>query len=323
MAIRVLATLAKAGKERLRAGSGMRRGLPSLLLLTLLVGATSFRSEPATRNTSEELRLLRRYKRTRDPAALDLLVERFLPLAHALARRYWRGRQPLEDLFQIAGMGLVKAIERFDPARGVAFSAYAVPTILGELKRYFRDSSRPLYVPQRIQENAMQINHAADELRRRLGRSPSAREIAEATGLELRAVIEAAQAVLACDTLSLESARTTAGQEPGSSYAETVGYLDEHYEQIEYMEMIAPTLKALTPRERLILHLRFVEDLTQAQIANEIGLSQMHVSRLLRRSLARLRAVANANVPANAVPARARLNGAAANDRGQAAGAAG
>jgi len=272
----------------------------------------SFRPEAAAWDILEEQRLFRHYKKTGDPATRERLVERFLPLAQRLARRYWRGREPFDDLAQIAGMGLVKAIEGFDPERGPAFSAYAVPTILGELKRYFRDSSRPVYVPQRIQENAMKIDLAADELRRRLGRSPSAREIAETTGLGLRAVIEAGQAVLACDTLSLDSARATAAQEPGASYADTVGYPDERYELIEQMELIAPALEALTPRERLILHLRFVRDLTQAEIASEIGLSQMHVSRLLRRSLARLRAVASSDFSAEAAPSVSR-NGKAVN----------
>jgi RNA polymerase sigma-B factor len=228
-----------------------------------------------------------------DAAARDALVERFLPLARQLARRYQRANEPLDDLVQVASIGLVKAVDRFDPERGVAFSSYAVPTILGELKRYFRDSGWALHVPRGTQERAMQVDRSIKELARREGRSPSVAEVAEHVGASVEEVLSAMEASLAYEAVSLESER--AGSEPGSdTYADSIGSEDERYELVEYGASIAPALQALTPRDRLILHLRFAEDLTQSQIAERIGVSQMQVSRLIRRSLARLREVAQA-----------------------------
>jgi RNA polymerase sigma-B factor len=228
-----------------------------------------------------------------DTAARDALVERFLPLARQLARRYQRAKEPLDDLVQVASIGLVKAVDRFDPSRGIAFSSYAVPTILGELKRYFRDSGWALHVPRGTQERAMQVDRAIKELAGREGRSPSVPEVAEHAGLSVEEVLTAMEASLAYEAVSLESER--AGSDPGGdTYAESIGSDDERYELVEYGATIAPALDALSARDRLILHLRFAEDLTQSQIAERIGVSQMQVSRLIRRSLARLREVAQA-----------------------------
>ena len=228
-----------------------------------------------------------------DAAAREALVERFLPLARQLARRYQRAKEPLDDLVQVASIGLVKAVDRFDPSRGIAFSSYAVPTILGELKRYFRDSGWALHVPRGTQERAMQVDRAIKELAGRQGRSPSVAEVAEHAGISVEEVLSAMEASLAYEAVSLESER--AGSDPGSdTYAESIGSDDERYELVEYGASIAPALDALSPRDRLILHLRFSEDLTQSQIAERIGVSQMQVSRLIRRSLARLREVARA-----------------------------
>ena len=248
---------------------------------------------PAGGGTREDRRLLIRYHEEGDASAREELVERFLPLARQLARRYQRQNEPLDDLMQVASMGLVKAIDRFDPARGTAFSTYAVPTILGELKRYFRDSGWAVHVPRGMQERVMKLDQASQELHRKLGRSPSASELAAELNLTSEEVLEAMEAASAYDAISLEEQRGSESrdsQEP--TYADSLGTEEERYELVEYGAAIAPTMKALSERERLILHLRFVEDLTQSEIADRIGVSQMHVSRLIRRALARLRAVA-------------------------------
>ena len=250
------------------------------------------KTRPAGPNTREDRRLLIRYHEQGDLAAREELVERFLPLARQLARRYQRQNEPLDDLMQVASMGLVKAIDRFDPSRGTAFSTYAVPTILGELKRYFRDSGWAVHVPRGMQERVMKLDQASQELHRRLGRSPSAGELAQELELTPEEVLEAMEAASAYDAISLEEQRSDSSDSQDPTYADSLGSEEERYELVEYGAAIAPTMKALSERERLILHLRFVEDLTQTEIADRIGVSQMHVSRLIRRALARLRAVA-------------------------------
>jgi RNA polymerase sigma-B factor len=247
---------------------------------------------PQSANTREDRRLLIRYHDEGDMLAREELVERFLPLARQLARRYQRQNEPLDDLMQVASMGLVKAIDRFDPERGTAFSTYAVPTILGELKRYFRDSGWAVHVPRGMQERVMKLDQASQELHRRLGRSPSATELAQELDLSSEEVLEAMEAASAYDAISLEEQRSESSDSQEPTYADSLGREEERYELVEYGATIAPTMKALSERERLILHLRFVEDLTQSEIADRIGVSQMHVSRLIRRALARLRAVA-------------------------------
>jgi RNA polymerase sigma-B factor len=241
----------------------------------------------------EDRRLLHRYHDRGDVGARDELVARFLPLARQLARRYQRGNEPLDDLVQVASIGLVKAVDRFDPERGTAFSSYAVPTILGELKRYFRDSGWAVHVPRGMQERVMTVNQAISRLSRVLGRSPTGAEIAKETGLDLEVVLEALEAAIAYDAVSLDTPRTSE-EEQGDTYADTVGVIDERFELIEYTSAIGPTMRALPPRDRLVLKLRFEEDLTQLEIAERIGVSQMHVSRLIRRALKRLRTVADA-----------------------------
>ncbi len=247
---------------------------------------------PHSANTREDRRLLIRYHEAGDVKAREQLVERFLPLARQLARRYQRQNEPLDDLMQVASMGLVKAIDRFDPERGTAFSTYAVPTILGELKRYFRDSGWAVHVPRGMQERVMKLDQASQELHRRLGRSPSATELAQELDVSSEEVLEAMEAASAYDAISLEEQRSESSDPQEPTYADSLGREEERYDLVEYGATIAPTMKALSERERLILHLRFVEDLTQSEIADRIGVSQMHVSRLIRRALARLRAVA-------------------------------
>jgi RNA polymerase sigma-B factor len=246
--------------------------------------------DPASR-AGEDRRLLVRYHRDGDRAARETLVERLLPLARRMARRYRRSDEPLDDLVQVATLGLIKAIDRFDPKRETAFSSYAVPTMLGELKRYFRDNGWAVHVPRGMQERVMQVDNAVKELARRKGRSPSAAEVGDSLGLSTEQVLEAMEAASAYDAVSLESYRF--GDEgDGETYAESIGVEDGRFELVEYGATIAPTLAALPPRDRVVLHLRFVEDLTQAEIAERVGVSQMHVSRLIRRALERLRTVA-------------------------------
>jgi RNA polymerase sigma-B factor len=237
-------------------------------------------------------RLLIRYHREGDPAARDQLVDRFMPLARQLARRYQRGQEPLDDLVQVASIGLIKAVDRFDPERGTAFSSYAVPTILGELKRYFRDVGWALHVPRGMQERVLEMNGAVARLSRELGRSPSVTEVASELDIPPEEVLEAMEAAVAYEAVSLESPRPGDPDDEGDRAGNAVGTEDERFELIELGAAIAPTLRALPERDRLVLHLRFVEDLTQSEIASRVGVSQMHVSRLIRRALTRLRTVA-------------------------------
>src|SRR3954464_14105513 len=241
--------------------------------------------------SEEDRRLLIRYHRHGDQAAREQLVQRLLPLARRMARRYRRSDEPLDDLVQVATLGLIKAIDRFDPARETAFSSYAVPTMLGELKRYFRDNGWAVHVPRGMQERVMRVDSAMKDLSRKLGRSPSAAEVAQALEIETEAVLEAMEAASAYDAVSLESYRF-GDDGDGETYAESIGVEDDRFELVEYGAAIAPTLQALPARDRIVLHLRFVEDMTQAEIAERVGVSQMHVSRLIRRALERLRTVA-------------------------------
>ena len=234
-----------------------------------------------------------RYRRNGEDAARDELVERFLPLARQLARRYARPNEPIDDLFQVASMGLLKAIDRFEPARGTAFSTFAVPTIVGELKRYFRDTGWAVHVPRPIQERIGQVNRAINDLSRDTGRSPTPAEISEKLGMSVEEVLEALDAAKAFDAISLDMPRGSDGED-GGAYADTVGEHDERFEMVEYSAVIGPTMAALPDRDRLILRLRFERDLTQSEIAERLGISQMHVSRIIRRSLDRLRTVAEA-----------------------------
>ncbi|MEA2374263.1 MAG: polymerase sigma-B factor [Thermoleophilaceae bacterium] len=248
--------------------------------------------EPAAERARADAALLLRY-RSGDRAARAEAMERFLPLARQLARRYARPNESIDDLFQVASIGLLKAVDRFDPSRGFAFSTFAVPTIVGELKRYFRDAGWAVHVPRPIQDRIVQINRVMGELSRTLGRSPTSAEVASAIGTSLEDVVEAMEAAKAFESISLETPRGSDEGEAGT-YAETVGAPDEGYERVEYAATLEPTMAAMPARDRLILRLRFEEDLTQSEIANQLGISQMHVSRIIRRSLTRLRTVAEA-----------------------------
>ena len=215
-------------------------------------------------------------------------MERFLPLARQLARRYQRGSEQLDDLVQVASLGLLKAIDRFDPARETAFSSFAVPTILGELKRHFRDKGWAVRVPRDLQELAVKVDRVADDMSRELGRAPTPTEISERIGATLEQVLEAREASAAYRAVSLDRPRTD-DEEEGDSYADAVGTEDPGFRLAEASATVERLMRVLSDREREVLRLRFEEDLTQSEIGARVGVSQMHVSRLIRQSIARLR----------------------------------
>jgi RNA polymerase sigma-B factor len=232
-----------------------------------------------------------RYQRDGDVVAREELVRRFLPLARRLARRYERASEPLEDLVQVASIGLVKAIDRFETDHGAGFSSYAVPTILGELKRHFRDSGWALHVPRGMQERVLKVNEAVEHLSGELGRSPTAQQVADELSLPVEEVLEAMEAGAAYDTVSLD-APLRSSEDERTSFADSVGETDDRFDVVEHSATLGRALRALPERERSILYLRFAEGLTQVEIAERVGISQMHVSRLIRRALERLRVVA-------------------------------
>src|SRR4051812_3471593 len=239
----------------------------------------------------EDERLLEKYHREGDVVAREELVMRFVPLARQLASRYRHAGEPLEDLVQVACLGLLKAVDRFEPSRGHAFTKYAVPTMLGELKRHFRDKGWSVHVPRATQELVLKVNEALGTLPGKLGRSPRPRDVAEAVGAPVEDVLEAMEAATAYEATSLDAPRPgSADDDGGWTYADSLADEEHGYELVEIGETLRGTLAALPERERLILRLRFEEDLTQAEIAERVGVSQMHVSRLLRRSLDRLSA---------------------------------
>jgi len=242
----------------------------------------------ATRRPAEEALEFRRHRRTGDPAIRDQLIERALPLAHQVARRYHRSGEPFDDLLQVARLGLCKAVDRFDPERGVAFSTYAVPTMVGELKRYFRDTGWAIHVPRTLQERVLKVERAGKALSSRLGRAPTVAELAAETQMEEEETLEALEAASAYEARSLDAPAPSDDQE-GRSYGETIGGDDEAYELVDDRGAVAAAMRTLPARERRILHMRFHEDMTQSEIAERIGVSQMQISRLLRRSLQRLR----------------------------------
>ncbi len=225
-----------------------------------------------------------------DPAhrsARDELVTLHLPLVHFLARRFRDRGEPLDDLVQVGTIGLIKAVDRFDPQRGVEFSTYATPTIVGEIKRHFRDKGWAIRVPRRLQELRISLGRATAELSQKSGRSPTVGELAEHLGISEDEVIEGLEGAQAYSTSSIDA--QVGGDADAPLLADRLGAEDPDLEGVEYRESLKPLLAALPARERRILVLRFFHGLTQSQIADEVGISQMHVSRLLARSLATLR----------------------------------
>jgi RNA polymerase sigma-B factor len=232
----------------------------------------------------DDTRVFRRYRRDRDPADRDALVERYTPLARQLARRY--RATDSEDVMQVAYIGLLKAIERFDPDRGLAFSSLAVPTILGEIKRYFRDLGWTVRVPRDIQELALRVEKVADSLTGELGRMPTVQEIAARCDTTAERVLEARSSATAHRAISLDQ---PSGEPDMDDMIDRLGSDDAGYERAETSLQVDGLLAELPERERQVLELRFREDLMQREIADRLGISQMQVSRLIARSLATLR----------------------------------
>jgi RNA polymerase sigma-B factor len=246
------------------------------------------RRTQAGAESAAERRLLR-CAHAGDPSARDELIRHFTPLAHRLASRYRATGESRDDLEQVACLGLIKAIDGYDPDRG-PFSRYAVPTILGELKRHFRDKGWTMRVPRSLQERFLNANEAMDALSSSLGRSPTARDVAERTGYAVDEVVEALDAGQAYAPAALDA--PFSGEEGERTLGDTIGSEDKRFELVELGQAVLPAFRSLPHRQRLILSLRFYDDLTQSEIADRIGISQMHVSRLLRRSLKRLETVA-------------------------------
>jgi RNA polymerase sigma-B factor len=245
--------------------------------------------QPQRDRLEAERTLFARLTRERSASARDAIFERFKPLAIQLARRYSHGHD-VEDLEQVAAMGLVKAIDRFDPSRGLAFSSFAVPTIAGEVKRYLRDHAWSVRVPREVQETFIRLDRATEALTTQLGRPPTAAELAQDIGSTIEAVLEARQAVTARRAVSLDQP-TRRDDEP-DALGTFVGIDEPGFEAAEQSALLGAMLSDLTYRERLILHLRFVDDLTQREIGELVGLSQMQVSRSLRNSIAQVQETA-------------------------------
>jgi RNA polymerase sigma-B factor len=239
---------------------------------------------PTTASGDDVRALLHRWHFEADHAARDEVAARMLPLARSLARRYANKGEPLEDLEQVAFLGLIKAIDRFDLSRDVRFATYAVPTIAGELKRHFRDRGWMMRVPREVQELNGKLGAARERLVGDLSRSPTVAELARATGAGEDQVIEALAAAQAYRTLSLDQPF-----QDGTGPLEAIGGDDLGFERAEARAMLADGLHELAPREREIVRLRYFEGLTQREIAEQVGLSQMHVSRLIRRTVQQLR----------------------------------
>ncbi|MEO3749257.1 RNA polymerase sigma factor SigF [Streptomyces sp. B6B3] len=216
----------------------------------------------------------------------DSLVRMHLPLVEHLARRFRNRGEPLDDLTQVATIGLIKSVDRFDPERGVEFSTYATPTVVGEIKRHFRDKGWAVRVPRRLQELRLSLSTATAELSQQHGRAPTVHELAQRLNISEEDVLEGLESANAYSTLSLDVPDT---DDESPAVADTLGAEDDALEGVEYRESLKPLLEELPPREKKILLLRFFGNMTQSQIAQEVGISQMHVSRLLARTLAQLR----------------------------------
>ena len=245
--------------------------------------------------------LLARYATDRDPAIRDELARRMLPLARSLAMRYRRQTESLDDLIQVAGLGLVKAIDGFDPERGRPFTAYAVPTILGELRRHFRDHVWNLRLPRGLQEMTMKVSDATEALTEDLGRYPTPVEIAEMLDAPVEEVLEALEAGYARRTVSLDAPRPGAADDSEPTPAvETLGREETGYERVE--ADLAARSAGLDDEEWEVLRMRFVDDMTQSEIGKHLGVSQMQISRISRRALWKLLGAVRAEEAAGPVP---------------------
>ena len=265
--------------------------MPASATPTRAHASRHFVDMPGTRTES----LFRRWQHEGDRAAREALTLRFLPLARQLARRYARSSVPGEELMQVASLALVKAIDRFDPDHGSAFEAFALPTILGELRRYFRDATWSVHVTRAVQERALAIDNASEHLIKRLGRSPTVQEIAAYLELSEEEVLDGLLAAQAYTATSLDASPQADSDDEGAApLAYEIGAEDEGYELVEAKAALAEAVGELSPDEREMLRLRFAEQLTQTEIAARLGVSQMQVSRLLRGLLQRLSVLAGA-----------------------------
>jgi RNA polymerase sigma-B factor len=251
---------------------------------------------PIATVSSEEL--FTRWHTRREVRARDALIERFLPLARKLARRYSGSSEPYDDLVQVASLGLVKAVERFDPTRGFAFTSFAVPTIVGEVKRYFRDTAWALHVDRSAQERARRITDARREVGLHQRRSPTVPELAVYLECSEEEVLDGLQIAEAFDTVSLDAPRGGSGE--AERRLDSLGDEDGRLELVDEQTTVYAAAQHLCERDRTILYLRFGEDLTQAEIAELVGVSQMQVSRLLRKSVERLQELTAEPAPAEA-----------------------
>jgi RNA polymerase sigma-B factor len=235
------------------------------------------------------------WQRDGDEFARLRLVERYMPLARRLARRYVGSGEPIEDLVQVASLGLLHAVDRYDVDRGRPFVAFAVPTILGEMRHYLRDAGWALHVPRAAKERALEVREAMERLRSLHGRSPTVNQLAEYLEFDIEQILDAMAAMEAYETCSLDTPRPS-DDGTGDSYVETLGDDDERFELIECDATLCAAIAEISGRDRRILRMRFVEDLTQSEIAGRIGISQMQVSRVLRALLDRLRVLYEVSV---------------------------
>lgn len=251
----------------------------------------------ATQNTTaarhrhlSEGQLLAAYCRQGDTRARDELITRYLPLVYGVSRRYCQRGEQLEDLVQVGCIGLIKAIDRFDLERGVALSTYATPNIIGEIKRYFRDKGWAVKVPRGLLELNMRLEHVMGDLANSQHRAPNIQELADAVEVSTEEVMEAIEAGRSRNSLSLDHSLGRGDDDDDRSPMDAIGGFDDGFETTDMRLILEPGMARLSSRERNILHQRFFEGLTQSQIAANIGVSQMHVSRLIRRALAKVRA---------------------------------
>jgi RNA polymerase sigma-B factor len=226
--------------------------------------------------------LLATYRRDGDTSAREEIVVEFLPMVRGLAARYAGRGEPMDDLVQVGCIGLIKALDRFDLDRGVNFTSYAIPTIIGEIRRYFRDKTWALHVPRPIKELSVRLNRVVEDLTAQIGRPPTVSELATASGASMEDVIDALECTAAYSTRSLDSPFDQGGDE---TLSEMIGGPEQGFQGVEDTSVVVQALSSLAERERLIVRMRFFEEKTQSQIAAELGISQMHVSRLLRKAL--------------------------------------
>jgi RNA polymerase sigma-B factor len=250
----------------------------------------------------EEQRLFREYRLTGDPRVREELVERYLPLARSLARRYARGAELLDDLEQVASLALIKAIDGFDAERGTAFSSYAVPSIVGALKRYYRDSGWAVRPPRELQELAVRVNRLNNELTAATGQPPTAAQIAEHAGVDVEAVLEAREAYRALHFDSLDRPRSGDGDDGGGALIDTLGSRDTEIRRAFERVTLDALLDTLDDRARLIVQLYYRDERTQAEIARTLGYSQMHISRLVRSAVEQLLLAATTQQPDVSAP---------------------